>query len=189
MSCRRSVLPKGKGREVLALVVRVKVTLALLVGDNMKKTIVMVACLMAGAAFAVAQAVGSVSRVNDPRPQLFLSGFFTGSDAKNPLSTTKNKQAYHLCGTLDYDFPALGGTGAALDTVCADSASLTLTGCGFNDRLSMGIDQTKVSAFGQISAYVSAANTVKVTACGQGITDGGSFNQPDSGYTVCCDGY
>lgn len=149
---------------------------------------VFMVCFLAGTAFAVRQGIGSVSRVNDPKPQHFVSGTFTGSDSKDPLSDTRNKQSYHLCGFLSYDFPALGNDMAPGTTACAESFPLTVTGCGFNDRVTLGIDQTRVNAFGQIDAYISAANTLKVVACANGITDAGSFNQPDSGFTICCDG-
>ncbi len=87
-------------------------------------------------------------------------------------------------GHLDYDFPTLGGASAALDTVCAVSSAMTVTGVRFGDQLMLGIDQVTVNAFGTITAYVSASDAVTIRACAQGITDGGSFNQPDSGYTV-----
>ncbi len=87
-------------------------------------------------------------------------------------------------GHLDYDFPTLGGASAALDTVCAESGAMTVTGVRFGDTLLLGVDQALVNAFGTVTAFVSAADAVKVRACASGITDGGSFNQPDSGYTV-----
>jgi hypothetical protein len=89
-------------------------------------------------------------------------------------------------GHLDYDFPTLGGASAAVDTVCAESSAMTATGCRFGDQVLLGVDQVLVNAFGNINAYVSAADAVKVRACATGITDGGSFNQPDSGYTARC---
>jgi hypothetical protein len=63
---------------------------------------------------------------------------------------------------------------------------MTATGCRFGDQVLLGVDQVLVNAFGNINAYVSAADAVKVRACATGITDGGSFNQPDSGYTARC---
>lgn len=146
------------------------------------------ALLFAVVAFSARQGTGSVDKVNSPKPQHFVSGLFIGSEAKDPLSTTINKESYHLCGQLDYDFPALGNIQAPGTTGCAESSALTISGCGFGGRLSMGIDQTYVNAFGQIVPYQSAANTIKIIACANGITDGGSFDQPDSGFTVCCDG-
>lgn len=147
--------------------------------------------VMAGVAYSARQGIGSVSKVNDPKPQHFVSGFFTGSEAKDPLSDTKNKQAYHLCATKVYDFPALGGVNGPLDNICHKAiSSLTITGCGFNDRLSNpGVDQALVNEFGFVTAHLSAANTVEIVACAPGITDAGSFNMPDASYTVCCDGY
>lgn len=139
-------------------------------------------------AYGARQGIGSVDRVNSIKPQWFSAGTFTGTPAKDPLSTTKNKQAYHLCGTLDYDFPSLTGP-AALSITCAESTALTIAGCTFNDRVTLGVDQARASAFGQIDVYQATATTFKVVACANGITDAGSFNQPDSGYTICCDGY
>lgn len=89
-------------------------------------------------------------------------------------------------GKGDYDFPSLSGPGTALNTVCAESSAITATGCAFGDTVEIGVDQAVVNAFGTITGYVSAADAVKVRACASGITDGGSFNQPDSGYTVRC---
>lgn len=144
--------------------------------------------LTAFAAFAVVQGKGTVDTVNSPKPQWFQSGVYLGSAAKNPLSDVKNKQAYHLCGTLVEDLGSTGGTMSAIDTYCVESAAKTITGCAFNDQVTLGIDQALPNAFGVINAYVSAADTVKVRACGIGITDGGSFNMPDASYTICCDG-
>jgi hypothetical protein len=90
-------------------------------------------------------------------------------------------------GSLDYDFPSLGGF-AGGTTVCAESIAATVTGARLGDPCTVGVDQALVNAFGTISAYVSASDTAKIRACGQGITDGGSFNQPDSGYSVLCFG-
>ena len=155
----------------------------------MRFRLIALGCLLFSAvALAVAQGAGSVSRVNDPKPQHFLNGFFVGNDTKNPLSNTKNKQAYHLCGTIDWDFPALGNIMAPGTTACAESAALTISGCTFGDRVVLGIDQTRINAFGQIDAYQATATTFKVVSCANGITDGGSFDQPDSGFTICCDG-
>lgn len=157
----------------------------------MKFKVVLVTCLFSVMAYAVAQGIGSVSIDNAIKPLWHQRGLFLGAPSKNPLSDIKNKQSYHLCGTKVYDFPSLGGTGASQpgDTICAESSSLTITGCGFNDRVSLGIDQAKVNAFGTIIPYMSAANTAVVQACAVGITDGGSFNMPDASYTICCDGY
>jgi hypothetical protein len=146
------------------------------------------ALLFAVVAIGARQGTGSVSVVNDPKPQHFVNGLFIGTEAKDPLSTTINKQAYHLCATKIHDFAALGNIMAPGTTACEESSALTITGCGFGDRLSMGIDQAYVNAFGQIVPYVSAANTVKIVACANGITDGGSFDMPDASYTICCDG-
>jgi hypothetical protein len=138
-------------------------------------------------AFAVTKQL-QVDRVNSPKPQHFVSGIFLGTDAKNPLQDVKNKQAKHLCFSKDYDFPALGGT-AALDTVCAVSSDVTMTGCGFNDAVTLAVDQAPANAFGTLQGRITAASTGAIVACAPGITDGGSFNQPDSGFTICCDGY
>jgi len=89
-------------------------------------------------------------------------------------------------GHLDYDFASLTATAGAMNTVCAESSAVTATGCRFGDQVLLGVDQALVNSFGVIDAYVSAADQVKVRACAVGITDGGSFNQPDSGYTVRC---
>jgi hypothetical protein len=149
-----------------------------------KHLIVGILCT-AGLAFAVAQSASSVDKVNSPKPQHFVSGTFTGSEAKNPLSDTKNKQAYHLCGTLVYEFPVITGT----HTNCQESAALTIAGCGFNDRLSLGMDQVFSNTLVQFNPVVTAANTVKVVQCANGVTDGGSYDSPDASFTVCCDGY
>lgn len=144
--------------------------------------------VLASVAYAV-NAIDNVENSATTKPLRFMEGFFTGGSAKNPLVSVKNRQSYHLCGTLVYDFAALGNIMAPGTTACEESFPLTITGCGFNDRVSMGIDQDYVNGFGQIVARVSAADTVKIVACGNGITDGGSFNMPDASYTVCCDGY
>lgn len=149
---------------------------------------VVLSLVVSGVAFAVAQSQAGVDAVNSSKPQWFQQGFYTGTLADGTLSDVKNKQATHLCGTKVYDFPSLK-TGGTTATVCAASSSLTITGCGFNDRISLGVDQTRINEFGTIQAYVSAANTLVVQACGVGITDGGAFDMPDASYTVCCDGY
>jgi hypothetical protein len=90
-------------------------------------------------------------------------------------------------GTLVYDFASLGGVGQQLNsTICAESSAGTATGCRFGDTVTLGIDQVYVSALGQLTAYVSAADAFKVVACANGISDGGSFNMPDASYTVRC---
>ena len=89
-------------------------------------------------------------------------------------------------GTVVYDFPALSGASAALDTVCAESSAGTAQGCRFGDTVFLGVDQALVNAFGTINAYISASDAFKVRACAVGITDGGSFNMPDASYTVRC---
>lgn len=148
--------------------------------------IAVLALLVAGVVYAARD--NFVDLVNSPKAQQFISGIYIGSRADDPTSSTLNKMATHLCATKVYDFPTLGGASAALDTVCAESSALTITGCGFGDRISMGIDQAPVNAFGNLNAYLSAANTAKVRACAVGITDGGSFDMPDASYTICCDG-
>lgn len=151
---------------------------------NLLKTVIGM-CLVAGLGYAARQGAGSVSKVNDPKPQHFVAGTFTGSEAKDPLSTTINKQAYHLCGVVNYEFPVVTGTHAR----CAQSSTATITGCGFNDRLTMGTDQTLDRTLVQTIPVVTAANTVAVQLCATGITDGGSYDSPDASFTVCCDGY
>lgn len=90
-------------------------------------------------------------------------------------------------GTAVYDFPSLGGTMSALDIVCAEIVNAgTAEGCRFGDQVLLGVDQVLPNAFGNINAYVSAADSFKVRACASGITDAGSFNMPDASYTVRC---
>lgn len=142
---------------------------------------------VAAAVLAAKQAKFSV--VNDPNPQWFQQGFYLGTPAKNPVSDTKNKLAKHLCGTMDWDFPAVtNGAANSLVSTCTLTDALTITGCAFTDRLALGVDQATADGL-RISPKVTAASTVKLEACAIGWTDGGSANQADSGFTICCDGY
>jgi hypothetical protein len=113
----------------------------------------------------------------------FRRGIRIGSAATSAAMLTRITY-----GTLDYDFPSLNGSNVANGTPCAVSNAVTVTGARFSDSCVVGIDQAPVSTNGQFTAYVSAADTAKVIACAPGITDGGSFNQPDSGFTVRCTG-
>ncbi len=152
-----------------------------------KNHMVVAALLMSAVAFAARD--GFIALVNDLKAQVFQGGIYIGSAAKNPQGDTRNKIAYSLVGVKVYDFPALGGVGGPLDNICAEAAStLTITGCGFNDVLSVGVDQTLVNPFGSVTAYVKSANTIGLVACAPGITDAGSFNMPDASYTVRCTG-
>ncbi len=143
------------------------------------------AVLLAGSAFALRQV--KFSKVNDPFPQWFEQGFYVGTNAKNPVSSTANKVAKHLCATLNYDLASVPATGAG--SGCLDTAALTITGCGFGDRVSLGIDQTlPANLNGQApSAYLSAADSAKVRVC-NGSSDGGALDFPDASFTICCDG-
>ena len=89
-------------------------------------------------------------------------------------------------GVVIWDFPTLGGTMVNGDTLCSESNAGTATGCAFGDTVTLGIDQALVNAFGNVNAYVSAADSFKVRACSNGFTDGGAFNMPDASYTVRC---
>ena len=89
-------------------------------------------------------------------------------------------------GTVDYDFPSLAGSTVGNNIVCADSNSITVTGCKLSDTLSMGIDQVRVNSYITFTPYMTATDTAVVQACCNGITDGGSCNQPDSGFWVRC---
>lgn len=116
-------------------------------------------------------------------PVNFKQGLLVG-----PQTATKPQIRRITYGTLDYDFPALGGTGAALDTLTAVSSSVTVTGARFGDACWVGIDQAPVSSFITFTARVTAANTAVIQASAPGITDAGTVNQADSGYTVYCIG-
>ena len=92
-------------------------------------------------------------------------------------------------GKLDYDFASLPGGGGALEpgaTVCAVSSSVTVTNCAYGDTLMLGIDQAPVNAFITFTTRMTGSGTAEIQACAVGISDGGSANQPDSGFTVRC---
>lgn len=91
-------------------------------------------------------------------------------------------------GVLVWDFQSLGGNSQGANaTICAEALTAgTATGCRFGDQVLLGIDQAPVNAFGNIEAYISAADSFKVRACADGITDGGTFDMPDASYSVRC---
>lgn len=151
---------------------------------NWKFLAVLAALGVAGLAWAVAEQ--RVDKYGGQFPVWFNKGLYVGTDTANPTASTYNKVAGIRTCTGDYDFPALTGSVLGLDTLCAESSAITCTGVKFTDTCNVGLDQVVVNAFGNFNAYVSATGAVKVRACADGITDGGTFNQPDSGYWVTC---
>ena len=90
-------------------------------------------------------------------------------------------------GVLVWDFQSLTNSPVGNQQACAEALNAgTATGCRFGDTVMLGIDQAPVNALGNIDAYVSAADSFKVRACADGITDGGAFDMPDASYTVRC---
>lgn len=149
---------------------------------------VILSLFVAAVAFATAQGLGSVDIINSPKPQWIQSGVFLGTPAKNPISDIKNKQAYHLCGTMVYDFPSIPATGA--NSGCQQGPGVTVTGCGFNNSVSLGIDQVPPTLKNGAPpiGYISAADTLNVSICNDS-SDGGAVDFPDASFTLCCDGY
>lgn len=134
--------------------------------------------LVLGLLAVAAVSIAATRREDVPK---WLNGIEVGP---NSAKTAVVKRITY--GTVDYDFGALGGTSAALDTLTAVSGSVTVTGARFGDVCWVGIDQAPVSSFITFNARVTAADTAVVQANASGLTDGGTANQPDSGYTVMC---
>lgn len=153
---------------------------------NILKTLAF-AMVLAGVVYAARQGIGSVSKINDPKPQWFVSGLFIGSNAKDPLQNTKNKLGHRLCFDKTYDAPALGGTFSALDTYCADT-SVTATGCKLGDSASVAVNAT--TNIGQLvfSPMVPADNLISLVICASGLSDAGTTNLGSTVYTLCCEG-
>lgn len=138
-------------------------------------TLAALSVCIAGVAVAVPAEI--VDLVNSVHPQWFKGGIYV-SRTQEPAK--KNKVTKILANTGIYDFPALGST--ALELPCATSDAITVTGAGFGDTCSLGIDQAIVND-ALLYCFVSAANAVKVKMCAWQ-TDGGSVNMPDASYTV-----
>lgn len=158
---------------------------------NLKKTIVLAAAVLVVGAIAWAQSNPDPVRDHVEQfrwryPQFFNQALNANFVDAGALMVNSKGFTPVGRGTLVYDFPALTGTVTGLDTLCAESSVGTATGCAFGDGVMLGIDQVLVNSFGNVNAYVSAANAFKVRACVNGITDGGSFNMPDASYTVTC---
>lgn len=150
----------------------------------MKNILKTVGVLLLICGFAYAAREGFYEKINTTKPQWFPSGLYIGSNAKNPVSDTNNKIAYSLEGTMVNDFPAITIATGNCKTSYRDGV---VTGCTFNDTLSLGVDQTLPEDI-VLFPYLSAANTFKIRACITGITDAGSIDLPDASYTIRCIG-
>lgn len=139
----------------------------------------LVSFLLAGAAWAITT---KLITLESPHRLLSLWTFHKGVKIGASGTTITNSPA----GTLAYDFPALSGPAGELNTTCALSGTVTVTGAKFGDVCVLGIDQAPVNEFGTLVPYVTATNQAKVQACAVGLTDGGAFDMPDASYTVRC---
>lgn len=146
----------------------------------MKKAIVitLAALTVCIAGVAVAVPAERVDMVLSVMPQWFRSGIYVSGARIEPVK--RNKVTKILANTAIYDFGGLSTV--ELGTPCADSDAITVTGAGFGDTCSMGLDQV-ISDYASLSCFVSAANAVKVRACAFQ-TDGGEVDLPDASYTV-----
>lgn len=92
-----------------------------------------------------------------------------------------------VTGTLVWDFRELKGVGATISEAnCSTSPSVTVTGAALGDVCLTNPAVPPASWDGTIQAHPVGANAVQLVACASSMVDGGSFNPPDSGYTVRC---
>lgn len=132
----------------------------------MKKILLAVAILTAGAAFAIQQL--DISR--SPLLQQFIAGVVIGPESVNPTDTrlNANRITRTLSGSATIDF-------AAASILCEDSAAITVLGARAGDPCFVGIPTTLATTLlgrdHSYTCYVSAANAVKVRACPAGTSD------------------
>lgn len=132
----------------------------------MKKILLVVAVLTAGAAFAIQQL--DISR--SPRLQQFISGVVIGPESVNPSDArlNANRITRTLSGSATINF-------ASATITCEDSSAITVLGARTGDPCFVGIPST-LTAGGtglhhSFTCYVSATNAVKVRACAVGTAD------------------
>ena len=119
------------------------------------------------------------------------SGDFYGAsvtvDAGVTIGIGGTVLTYSCKGNADHDLPVIGFGGAAIPT-CARTKNITCTGAAFSDTCTAGVDQVATNGLGSsvsLNPWVTAPNTVVVDVC-YVTSDAGTFNQPDSNYTVRC---
>lgn len=123
----------------------------------------------------------------DLLPRWMKAGFYSG--AKSTLSTS-NQVTNMLAQSFDYDFPAIAPGYSIHNTL----KTFTITGVKVGDPCFAGVGELTPNGddggsawpFGMnFTAVARAADTVELVAL-NAAGDGGTFDMPDSGYTIRC---
>lgn len=143
------------------------------------KNIKYIVAAMLAAAVAYAAVDLNVSKVNDPRPQQFVAGTYTG-----PIATTTNKVTKSLGNSATINFSS-SAAGVAL------SSSITVPGAKAGDPCFAGVPTAAAALKAVFGCYVDATDSAKVffspqdMARGDFFLDGGAQTVTVSSGSLC----